>query len=176
MFLIYIPICFYFNNGIEIGQRRLFSIYIPICFYFNKYSRRFLLLRMSFTFQYVSILIERPFPATLSCLSFTFQYVSILIVNQMLHASHSHKIYIPICFYFNKHVPPDTTAQIFIYIPICFYFNQKMIKYIFVFNYIYIPICFYFNPSPEFPLLFYLISPLSVDQPKFTNILPYLLH
>ena len=41
---------------------------------------------------------------------------------------------------------------------------------------IYIPICFYFNPSPEFPLLFYLISPLSVDQPKFTNILPYLLH
>ena len=43
-------------------------------------------------------------------------------------------------------------------------------------SYIYIPICFYFNPSPEFPLLFYLISPLSVDQPKFTNILPYLLH
>ena len=41
---------------------------------------------------------------------------------------------------------------------------------------IYIPICFYFNPSPEFPLLFYLISLLSVDQPKFTNILPYLLH
>ena len=145
MFLIYIPICFYFNNGIEIGQRRLFSIYIPICFYFNKYSRRFLLLRMSFTFQYVSILIERPFPATLSCLSFTFQYVSILIVNQMLHASHSHKIYIPICFYFN-----------------CKYASCNLSKFLFTFQYvsiliseqkfdkktleiIYIPICFYFN-------------------------------
>ena len=41
---------------------------------------------------------------------------------------------------------------------------------------IYIPICLYLNPSPESPLLFYLIFLLSVDQPKFTNILPYLPH
>ena len=60
MFLIYIPICFYFNNGIEIGQRRLFSIYIPICFYFNTAAIRNARTAFTFTFQYVSILIHRP--------------------------------------------------------------------------------------------------------------------
>ena len=134
-------------------------------------------LQKEFTFQYVSILIPLDFLLALSAQIFTFQYVSILI-------------------YFVNH---SFIINLFIYIPICFYFNKKCKKLLiistksFTFQYvsiliivavlfpifcknIYIPICFYFNPSPEFPLLFYLISPLSVDQPKFTNILPYLLH
>ena len=85
-----------------------------------------------------------------------------------------------------------------IYIPICLYLNflrrlwyQHLLRYLhsnmslfkfvlilflnFLFL-IYIPICLYLNPSPGFPLFFYLIPQLSVDQPKFTNILPYLPH
>ena len=85
-------------------------------------------------------------------------------------------IYIPICFYFNTGSGSDGRGGNKIYIPICFYFNTGSGSDGRGGNKIYIPICFYFNPSPEFPLLFYLISPLSVDQPKFTNILPYLLH
>ena len=107
-------------------------------------------------------------------------------------------IYIPICFYFNlypmsyhsqyctftfqyvsiliKYCTVSRSRKVKIYIPICFYFNLFGFESNIRFSNIYIPICFYFNPSPEFPLLFYLISPLSVDQPKFTNILPYLLH
>ena len=84
---------------------------------------------------------------------FTFQYVSILMG-----------------------IEPINPTLKEIYIPICFYFNSLSMRNKDDMDIIYIPICFYFNPSPEFPLLFYLISPLSVDQPKFTNILPYLLH
>ena len=107
-----------------------------------------------FTFQYVSILIPLKLQLDLQRNIFTFQYVSILIGAQFSLRNNFKGIYIPICFYFN------------------FTRSHGICKNFFI----YIPICFYFNPSPEFPLLFYLISPLSVDQPKFTNILPYLLH
>ena len=134
----------------------------------------------------------------LKLLLFTFQYVSILMSHLAVLLLVHITIYIPICFYFNATTNTENTTIMKIYIPICFYFNHGRPYYFnclyaiyipicFYFNgiciirninvcNIYIPICFYFNPSPEFPLLFYLISPLSVDQPKFTNILPYLLH
>ena len=106
-------------------------------------------------------------------------------------------IYIPICFYFNisaKYFIAKISLFTFQYVSILINEAKKYVINLLEFTfqyvsililiwemwlgtaYIYIPICFYFNPSPEFPLLFYLISPLSVDQPKFTNILPYLLH
>lgn len=42
------------------GGIRKYIIYIPICFYFNKQSITGLWLYLGFTFQYVSILIHRP--------------------------------------------------------------------------------------------------------------------
>ena len=35
IFPIYIPICFYFNDGEKPEKFRSKAIYIPICFYFN---------------------------------------------------------------------------------------------------------------------------------------------
>ena len=60
-------------------QQTAILIYIPICFYFNNAVGNLRGLRGIFTFQYVSILIERSgfFNARLQ--EFTFQYVSILI-------------------------------------------------------------------------------------------------
>ena len=129
-------------------------IYIPICFYFNFFFFFCSSSGSSFTFQYVSILIVLEVTSLITEISFTFQYVSILIsrVSYILLTLFSFTFqYVSILIHKAK-------GQ-----------NCRIMS-------IYIPICFYFNPSPEFPLLFYLISPLSVDQPKFTNILPYLLH
>ena len=55
------------------------GIYIPICFYFNIVSTLIISLLLSFTFQYVSILIESGQGHSHRLLPFTFQYVSILI-------------------------------------------------------------------------------------------------
>ena len=54
-------------------------IYIPICFYFNNFSGQLPGLTKIFTFQYVSILIPACSNALASAIVFTFQYVSILI-------------------------------------------------------------------------------------------------
>ena len=58
--LIYIPICFYFNFFRLRHLSELVLIYIPICFYFNRDISKYRLSQLSFTFQYVSILIHRP--------------------------------------------------------------------------------------------------------------------
>ncbi len=133
-------------------------------------------LQKEFTFQYISILIQ-----TRRWTRYDFKEIYIPIcfyfnITNRLSQALTTIIYIPICFYFNNGIEIGQRRLFSIYIPICFYFNRIFITFFFCFDDIYIPICFYFNPSPEFPLLFYLISPLSVDQPKFTNILPYLLH
>ena len=54
-------------------------IYIPICFYFNDIYDNFRAGNTEFTFQYVSILILSRFHRDIQQLLFTFQYVSILI-------------------------------------------------------------------------------------------------
>ena len=56
-----------------------FLIYIPICFYFNHSLANRFSAKSLFTFQYVSILILSKAFKALSVLTFTFQYVSILI-------------------------------------------------------------------------------------------------
>ena len=57
---IYIPICFYFNQIRKLISLKISSIYIPICFYFNIACIISTSPPLSFTFQYVSILIHRP--------------------------------------------------------------------------------------------------------------------
>ena len=59
-FVIYIPICFYFNVRASKHTRAEEQIYIPICFYFNEETFNIYVVRTLFTFQYVSILIHRP--------------------------------------------------------------------------------------------------------------------
>ena len=61
-FVIYIPICFYFNWFHFFISKFLFiQIYIPICFYFNVATpTEAAPTPTRFTFQYVSILIHRP--------------------------------------------------------------------------------------------------------------------
>ena len=85
-------------------------------------------------------------------------------------------IYIPICLYLNIKDVAANYGITGIYIPICLYLNKGGEIVDKTIDRIYIPICLYLNPSPGFPLFFYLIPQLSVDQPKFTNILPYLPH
>ena len=55
---IYIPICFYFNMEFHVFHTRWQQIYIPICFYFNVLDLKFDTNITEFTFQYVSILIS----------------------------------------------------------------------------------------------------------------------
>ena len=130
------------------------GIYIPICFYFNALNLIFPDLRALIYIPICFYFNHEGSNDLIMKYVFTFQYVSILImIKEALQ-------YIVGLFTFQ-------------YVSILI---RSGLYYFSVFINIYIPICFYFNPSPEFPLLFYLISPLSVDQPKFTNILPYLLH
>ena len=55
------------------------NIYIPLCLYFNTGIKIPMPTIASFTFHYVSILIESPHLLLPSALKFTFHYVSILI-------------------------------------------------------------------------------------------------
>ena len=79
VFDIYIPICFYFNGHKVLSQDKWDEIYIPICFYFNKLTPLQYSIILSFTFQYVSILIRFQISNNHGHVKFTFQYVSILI-------------------------------------------------------------------------------------------------
>ena len=79
IFLIYIPICFYFNYCCGLGISRKSKIYIPICFYFNAKDFETSTLLVVFTFQYVSILMSMRIQEARKLKIFTFQYVSILI-------------------------------------------------------------------------------------------------
>ena len=80
VFDIYIPICFYFNGHKVLSQDKWDEIYIPICFYFNKLTPLQYSIILSFTFQYVSILIRFQISNNHGHVKFTFQYVSILIL------------------------------------------------------------------------------------------------
>ena len=98
---IYIPICFYFNQIRKLISLKISSIYIPICFYFNIACIISTSPPLSFTFQYVSILIYYSVWFICERFTFTFQYVSILIEVQEAVDYLDEIIYIPICFYFN---------------------------------------------------------------------------
>ena len=78
---------------------------------------------------------------------FTFQYVSILINKPRFFIFPLNHIYIPICFYFNNDVSKPKSKPKKIYIPICFYFNNQEQRKQDKQKEIYIPICFYFNGS-----------------------------
>ena len=154
---------------------KLFALIFPICLYLNPQDEDMERLELNLHSN-MSLLNYTIHLATYISFRFTFQYVSILIQTRRWTRYDFKEIYIPICFYFNNYCILQESRWFYIYIPICFYFNPILPYFYTRLVMIYIPICFYFNPSPEFLLLFYLISPLSVDQPKFTNILPYLLH
>ena len=153
--------------------------------------------RVKFTFQYVTISISTTMTINLNyciiyipiCHYFNYGLGKSRRCGRNLHSNMSlfqfcyilyflpvSYIYIPICHYFNEREAFEKKIKTIIYIPICHYFNLSENLLCAATILIYIPICHYFNPSPEFLYLFWPIPQLSVDQPKLTNILPYLPH
>ena len=120
--VIYIPICHYFNLGSHSGNGQKCCIYIPICHYFN----------------------SRLYPESHQKIKFTFQYVTISIQKKLIRCR-TIWIYIPICHYFNCTQQAlqyfDGTEFTFQYvtISICSISQSVIIRHI------YIPICHYFN-------------------------------
>ena len=125
------------------------AIYIPLCLYFN------------------------PFPLLFhsSLFSFTFHYVSILIDNVNYHTSCEH-IYIPLCLYFNEEGDIIYKFPIYIYIPLCLYFNRVIavpIRYppVFTFHYVSILIDFHFPSICSSSLFtFHYVSILMIKKKK----------
>ena len=100
---IYIPLCFYFNTADVPVPVRSDLIYIPLCFYFNKkmgaaagYGAT------QFTFHYASTLIYFPYSYSIFAFAFTFHYASTLMIAFYNSLIAQHRIYIPLCFYFNR--------------------------------------------------------------------------
>ena len=137
---------------------KISSIYIPICFYFNIACIISTSPPLSFTFQYVSILIyfvNHSFIINLfiyipicfyfnkkckklliiSTKSFTFQYVSILIIVAVLFPIFCKNIYIPICFYFNSKGTTEYSIGArkftFQYVSILILFHYYMLQFFF---------------------------------------------
>ena len=144
-FLIYIPLCIYFNRSKSGNPFSNTHIYIPLCIYFNGTRCLSSIEYPRFTFHYVSI-------STLCPIIFIFLGVG---------------IYIPLCIYFNRTARATSGLSKHIYIPLCIYFNKKphyhvIVMFEFTFHYvsistclstsryksttqIYIPLCIYFN-------------------------------
>ena len=98
--LIYIPICFYYFELMEliIRSQMLFTFQyvsiISLCPYLPMRCIR------PFTFQYVSIISDQFSEYRKDKFAFTFQYVSIISHPARLLAKGKFTIYIPICFYY----------------------------------------------------------------------------
>ena len=63
-FLIYIPLCIYFNNTGWFNADLAIRIYIPLCIYFNSENMKKITSKIKFTFHYVSI-------STSLCITYT---------------------------------------------------------------------------------------------------------
>ena len=81
---------------------------------------------MSFTFHYVSILIDAELADIRVGAEFTFHYVSILIKTSIdLHLPDY--VYIPLCLYFNFFENRIRVENNCLYIPLCLYFNLLLL-------------------------------------------------
>ena len=167
-FLIYIPLCIYFNKVFFNPFISPILIYIPLCIYFNlKTGAGMMKCCHTFTFHYVSIstIIPRfrfsiiivylhstmylfqPMHSKFRLSSnqiFTFHYVSISTYRPERFRWFLF-IYIPLCIYFNHHFVKIAQSVTVIYIPLCIYFNPWHIPAMITIELIYIPLCIYFN-------------------------------
>ena len=122
-FLIYIPLCIYFNRSKSGNPFSNTHIYIPLSIYFNGTRCLSSIEYPRFTFHYVSISTITPCcdrggkhhlhstmylfqrysaPGTLKVpVWFTFHYVSISTMSILIICVSTVLIYIPLCIYFN---------------------------------------------------------------------------
>ena len=142
-YIIYIPLCIYFNFRRRSFWRWRLWIYIPLCIYFNKTTHIITLKTSSFTFHYVSISTAKR-----------------IVISQIK------SIYIPLCIYFNAvffDISTFSCSFTFHYVSISTIFDDgtMYISLSFTFHYvsistqnnisqptlydIYIPLCIYFN-------------------------------
>ena len=103
--VLYIPLCFYFNHIRYCDRRNDSVLYIPLCLYSN---------------------IDHLY-AAVHTLSFTFHYVSILMQSEQ-QQSEPTCLYIPLCLYFNIPLFVFVADVIQLYIPLCLYFNTTMLQ------------------------------------------------
>ena len=78
-FIIYIPLCIYFNFLIHFMQKAVSFIYIPLCIYFNAVDTDYMTYKIN-----------------LHSTMYLFQH------NLILHKIRVIFIYIPLCIYFNS--------------------------------------------------------------------------
>ena len=122
-FLLYIPLCLYFNLRHRWRRRNLMSFtfhYVSILMYFFRSISRS---SRIFTFHYVSILMQLLTQRIGGKQDFTFHYVSILIIifnflRNFLKVFTFH--YVSILIIVLCHIPD---YFILLYIPLCLYFN-----------------------------------------------------
>ena len=105
---LYIPLCLYFNGASVRGNVSQSQLYIPLCLYFNVRRPSFSSAENSFTFHYVSILMNWRSNVKIKAVYFTFHYVSILIGN-CSRICLPKKLYIPLCLYFNLPHWPESS-------------------------------------------------------------------
>ena len=147
LYILYIPIWFYFNQLTSSGISDLFPLYIPIWFYFNSDSTASMNASIRFTFQYGSTLIRHSRKSTSILAVFTFQYGSTLI-----HSCQFRIFFMLICSFLS-------TSLYLFYFPIhfiMFFIKKPLIPFI------YIPLStsshFYFiEHRQNFSLLIYII-------------------
>ena len=121
-YLIYIPLCIYFNFLIHFMQKAVSFIYIPLCIYFNAVDTDYMTYKINLH-------------STMYLFQLCFMQFILTILN----------IYIPLCIYFNAGKCFDFVTSNEIYIPLCIYFNLILCKIETTKDIIYIPLCIYFN-------------------------------
>ena len=139
IWLIYIPLCFYFIGDDESRCVRCWWIYIPLCFYFILRKRSLRQGSFKFTFHYASTLSKKTRQSARYASTFTFHYASTLSEwKRKIRALPI--IYIPLCFYFIIDTLSFSEYEKLIYIPLCFYFIEhtcfiKVLQCQFTFHY-----------------------------------------
>ena len=169
--LLYIPLCFYFNN---VSYRRFpwtGRLYIPLCFYFNHighlisfrilqslHSTMFLFqwklvdggfdILFSFTFHYVSISMQGALRNSVIYPNFTFHYVSISMGHDVRELT-EHITLHSTMFLFQFRSPVWLAVFFSALHSTMFLFQSFSRNFLTISITLYIPLCFYFNSARQ---------------------------